>query len=414
MKPIEILIVEDELLIARNLARKLKKLGYSIIDIVSSGEAALRVAAEKSPQLVLMDIVIKGDIDGVEAAAKIYKTYGIPVVYLTAYADDATLQRAEQTGSYGYILKPFKERELHATIKIALQKHQKQNQLVSTLEVAEHMSRKLQTMLKTTVLQISGSEQLELEKDLASALENQELRVYYQPLVRLQNRQIIGAEALLRWQHPKRGLISPTIFIPLAEETGLIEPIGHWILRQACTQVKSWQTLSSLPLKVSVNLSVYQLKQEKFVQDVAKTLEETQIEPELVNLELTESMLMHDTISMIERINRLKSLGIQLSIDDFGTGYSSLAYLKRFPFDIVKIDRCFLPDITQNPDQVSLTQAIIHIGQSLNLSVIAEGVETEEQVDFLIRNKCYIAQGFFFSPPVPADNFSQLLTENCN
>lgn len=411
MKPIDILIVEDELLIARNLARKLSKLGYNIIGIVSSGEMALQFVAEKPPRLVLMDIVIKGQIDGIEAATKIYKNYGIPVVYLTAYADDETLRRAEQSGAYGYLLKPFKERELHATIRMALHKHQQEAELLGTLEVAEQMSKKLQATIKTTVLKIGGSEELALEKDLQSALERQELQVYYQPLVKLQNRQIIGAEALLRWHHPKRGLVSPAAFIPLAEETGLIEPIGEWVLREACTQVKAWQTASSFPLQVSVNLSACQFQQKGLAQKVGHILAATQLEPEFLNLELTESLFIHDTVSVLERIDELKMLGLELAIDDFGIGYSSLAYLQRFPFDIVKIDRCFIRNITQNPDKVALTKAIIEIGHSLNLKVIAEGVETEEEIEFLRQNQCDIAQGYLFSRPVPAEDFQRDLSQ---
>jgi EAL domain-containing protein (putative c-di-GMP-specific phosphodiesterase class I)/AmiR/NasT family two-component response regulator len=405
MSKIKILIVEDELLIGHNLARKLKKLGYDVVDIVSSGKDALKAVAEKSPELVLMDIVIQGEIDGIETATEIYKNYAIPVIYLTAYADDATIQRAETSQSYGYILKPFKERELHATIKIALQKHKKATELVKSLEMAEKMSQKLQNIIQTTVIHLGGSEELTLEKDLHLAIERQELQVYYQPLVNIQNRQIIGAEALVRWQHPQRGIISPNLFIPLAEKTGLINPIGDWILRQACTQAKTWQSLFSFPFTISVNISADQFKDQSLVEKVNQILKETKLEAELLKLELTESLIVDDNISVIKMLNVLKSFGVQLAIDDFGTGYSSLAYLQQFPFDIIKIDRCFMRNITQNPDKIALTKAIIAIGHSLKLKIIAEGVETENEIDFLLENQCDMVQGYLFSPPLPADKF---------
>ncbi len=414
IKPIDILIVEDELLIARQLASKLKKLGYNIIDIVSSGEDALQVAQEKSPKLILMDIVIQGDMNGIETAAKIYNNYSIPVIYLTAYADDETLNQAEQTGSYGYILKPFQERELHATIKMALKKHEKETELLRSLEVARQTREKLKTIINTTtdLDLIVNSDRLELERDLYSAIEREELQIYYQPLVNILNRQFIGVEALLRWQHQKRGLVSPGIFIPIAEDTGLIESIGEWVLRQSCIQVKEWQNTFSLPLKISVNLSARQFKRKTLVQEVSLILMETKLEPELLTLELTESLLMENNILVTETINELKSLDLKLAIDDFGTGYSSLGYLDQFPFDILKIDRRFMRNINDNTDNIALTKAIIQIGHSLNLNIIAEGVETEKQIEFLEQNQCHIAQGYLFSPPVPANDFQDLCKNN--
>lgn len=250
----QILIVEDELLIAQNLSRKLQKLGYSVAGIVSSGESAIAAVLEKEPDLVLMDIVIKGDMDGIRTAEIIYKEYGVPVIYITAYADDITLQRAEQTGSYGYILKPFNERALHATIKLALSKHQQQAEVLKLLRTAEEFSQKLKSTIKTTALKLGGPTSRILESDLSVALEREELQVYYQPLVSFQTRQIVGAEALLRWQNSIRGNISPATFIPIAEETGMINSIGDWVLQEACTQVRHWQEQFAIPLKVAVNI----------------------------------------------------------------------------------------------------------------------------------------------------------------
>lgn len=408
----QILIVEDELLIAQNLSRKLQKLGYSVAAIVSSGEAAIAAVLEKDPDLVLMDIVIKGDMDGIRTAEIIYKEYGVPVIYITAYADDMTLQRAEQTGSYGYILKPFNERALHATIKLALSKHHQQAEILKLLQTAEEFSQKLKSTIKTTALKLGGPTSRILESDLSVALEREELQVYYQPLVSFQTRQIVGAEALLRWQNSIRGSISPATFIPIAEETGMINPIGDWVLQEACMQIRHWQDQFALPLKVAVNISTQQFSQADLIPKIIKIVEKTGLKSEFLELELTENLLVNDSDQLLKAIDHLKESGIRLSIDDFGTGYSSLGYLRRFSFDSLKIDRSFVQDITTNPDKIAITRAILQMAHHLNLSVIAEGVETEAEFEFLNQHRCHLAQGFLFSPPITAAEFEQFLREN--
>lgn len=408
----QILIVEDELLIAQNLSRKLQKLGYSISGIVSSGEAAIAAVLEKNPDLVLMDIVIKGDMDGIRTAEIIYKEYGIPVIYITAYADDVTLQRAEQTGSYGYILKPFNERALHATIKLALSKHQQQIEILKLLQTAEEFSQKLKSTIKTTALKLGGPSSHILASDLSVALEREELQVYYQPAISFETRQIVGAEALLRWHNAIRGTISPATFIPLAEETGIIHAIGDWVLQEACSQVQYWHRKFEMPLKVAVNVSAQQFNQDNLIHRIVKIISHTGLKAEYLELELTENLLVNDSDQLIQAIAQLKSAGIRLSIDDFGTGYSSLGYLRRFSFDSLKIDRSFVQDITTNPDKIAITKAILQMAHHLKLSVIAEGVETEAEFEFLNQHRCHLAQGFLFSPPVPASEFERFLQEN--
>ena len=307
MNPITVLIVEDELLIAYSLSQKLKKLGYQVIGIVSSGDEALTICAEQTPDIVLMDIVIQGEIDGIQTATAIYQNYQIPVIYLTAYADDKTLLRAERSNSYGYLLKPFKERELHATIKIALQKHRKELELLKALEITQQMSKKLQDIIATTVLNINDTEGKLLEQDLHSAVENQLLEVYYQPLIKLKTREIVGAEALLRWKHPVRGFISPSVFIPIAEKTGLINRISSWMFKKTCKQFKLWQNQFAFPLSLSVNLSPYQFKESGLVEDIQQTLLETDVSPELIKLELTESLLMENSLGVKATSSKLKS-----------------------------------------------------------------------------------------------------------
>jgi EAL domain-containing protein (putative c-di-GMP-specific phosphodiesterase class I) len=228
--------------------------------------------------------------------------------------------------------------------------------------------------------------------------------------VNLQTGQIIGAEALVRWQHPERGLVSPDKFIPVAEETGLIIPIGEWVLHTACKQTKVWQNAGFDSLRIAVNLSSRQFSQIDLRHQLVQILMETGLDPKFIELELTESMLVQNTEVAIRRLNALKSLGVEIAIDDFGTGYSSLSYLQQFPFDILKIDRCFIRNIADNSNNAAITKAIIEMAKSLNLKLIAEGVETEEELSFVCKHKCDVMQGFLFSRPLPVKEFEQLLT----
>ena len=262
----------------------------------------------------------------------------------------------------------------------------------------------------TVAYNIGSSDRLALQTTLRYALERGELQLYYQPQVNLQTGQIVGAEALLRWHHPERGLVSPDKFIPLAEETGLIISIGEWVLHTACKQTKAWQTAGFSSLRVAVNLSSRQFSQIDLRHQLVQILMETGLDPKYIELELTESMLVQNTEVAIRRLNALKALGVEIAIDDFGTGYSSLSYLQQFPFDILKIDRCFIRNITENSNNAAITKAIIEMAKSLNLKLIAEGVETEAELSFVCKHKCDGMQGYLFSRPVPAHEFEQLLT----
>ena len=261
----------------------------------------------------------------------------------------------------------------------------------------------------TAAFNIGSSERLALQSSLRHALEREELQVYYQPLVNLKTGRIVGAEALVRWQHPERGLVSPDKFIPVAEETGLIMPIGEWVLHTACKQTKLWQTAGFSSLRVAINLSSRQFSQIDLRKQLVQILMETGLDPKYIELELTESMLVQNTEVAIRRLNALKALGVEIAIDDFGTGYSSLSYLQQFPFDILKIDRCFIRNITENANNAAITKAIIAMAKSLNLKLIAEGVETEAELSFVYQQQCDGMQGFLFSRPVPAQEFEQLL-----
>lgn len=255
----------------------------------------------------------------------------------------------------------------------------------------------------------SISERVRLENDLRRALERNELAVFYQAQARMDTGEIIGMEALVRWHHPTRGMVAPLEFIPMAEETGLIIALGEWVLRTACQQMCTWMQKGFLDLRVAVNLSVSQLLQKDFVSTVEKALSDTGLPAHMLELEITESTLMEHAQDTLAVLDRLRSLGVRLTIDDFGTGYSSLSYLKRFPVDIVKIDRSFVRDIPGDADDAAIVTGIIALAHSLRLEVVAEGVETREQLDFLRSKSCDILQGFYLSKPVPAQQIEDEL-----
>lgn len=575
----KVLIVEDELVVAENIARNLSKQGYATVNIVDSGEEAIKQAQIMQPDVVLMDIMLQGEIDGIMAANILRKEMQLPIIYMTAYVDDQTLERAKQTEPYGYLVKPFKPYDLKTAIEIALHKYrqdrERQTHYTVQLEQAEirisqlsecdpltQLPRrkllpaafermvdqlKLATLAKPasqrwipvfsisldrfsridqylgyqvsdqtlqaiadrithylgtagTVVRVNTSEfamiaepidskqqaesiaqelldliaepfsihdqkifltasigiafypnddeqlnallqhsrcmmhdasqqggntyrvfnpvdssqinQLALETDLYYALERQELVLHYQPKVDLQTGQITGAEALLRWQHPVHGMIPPAVFIPIAEETGLIDSIGVWVIRTACEQIRQWQQIGLPLIKVAVNLSLCQFKQPQFHQKIHQILSETQVNPEWLEVELTESTLIQDVDLVVHRLQLFKTLGLQIAIDDFGTGYSSLSHLNRFPFDTLKLDRSFVKDIHTNPKNRAIATAIISMSHQLNLKVVAEGVETLSELAFFSEHQCDEIQGYLFSQSLPAAEFANLMTRN--
>jgi diguanylate cyclase (GGDEF)-like protein len=256
-------------------------------------------------------------------------------------------------------------------------------------------------------------QRLRLETDLRLAIDRQELQLYYQPILSVVDRQIIGFEALLRWHHPTRGMISPAEFIPIAEETGLIVPLGRWIVLEACCQMKHWKTqFPDCSLQyMSVNLSGQELLQPDIVEYIAQILAETQLDPSYLKLEVTESSLMANTELASSRLKQLSLTGVQLSLDDFGTGYSSLSYLHRFPVNHLKVDRSFVNGLCDNEESLKITESIVILAHSLNMKVIAEGVERQSQFEHLRELNCEYVQGFLFSPAVPAVNATGLLKQ---
>jgi len=257
-------------------------------------------------------------------------------------------------------------------------------------------------------------EHLSFANDLRKALDDNEFFLLYQPLIDLKTQRIVSAEALIRWSHPIRGLVSPLDFIHVAEETGIIQFIGEWVLKTACEQNKLWQKKGLGPIKVAVNVSGIQFKQNNIVQIVSSALSDSGLEAKYLDVELTESSIMGNNHIYIATMNELKKMGVGLVIDDFGTGYSNLGYLKRFPVNKIKIDKSFVRDISRDEDDKAIVQAIIAMAQQLKLRVVAEGVENKEQLDFLQTHNCDEVQGYYFSPPIKSEEFGELLLNQKN
>ncbi|MBL6980893.1 MAG: EAL domain-containing protein [Anaerolineales bacterium] len=255
----------------------------------------------------------------------------------------------------------------------------------------------------------AASSLMQLEVDLRQAIENQEFIVFYQPLISLESGRIVATEALIRWQHPNRGLLTPGVFMPILEETDMIIPVGEWVLQTACTQNKSWQDAGHPELRIAVNFSARQFEISYLPDMIQNVLDETGLSPETLELEITESVAIKDREQTIEILNAIHEIGVGISLDDFGSGYSSLSYLNKYPFQKLKADRSFVMGITDDPNEAAITAAIIAMAHSLKLRVVAEGVETKEQLDLLYDQDCDEVQGYYFSRPIPAKQLAALL-----
>ena len=255
-------------------------------------------------------------------------------------------------------------------------------------------------------------QKLTLEAELRHAIERDQLLLHYQPKVDATSGRIKGAEALIRWQHPQWGLVSPAQFVPLAEETGLIVPISDWVMQSASRQLGEWYRAGQTEFSLAINLSSPSFQQANLVSRVSDLLKTQAVPPAKLTIEVTESILIKDTSLALSTLSRLRELGVRISMDDFGTGYSSLSYLRHLPIDQLKIDRSFIKDITEDAEDTAIAAAIIALAQSLRLEVVAEGVETRGQVDLLTARGCRMMQGYYFSRPVPADEFTQMLNQN--
>ena len=307
------------------------------------------------------------------------------------------------------------ERELFVTVSIGISLFPEDgdgDEMLRNADVAMHRAKdRGGGCFEFYVEEVSkrAQDRVEMASALRFALERGEFELHYQPCVDLNSGEIRSVEALIRWQRPEHGTIPPGLFIPLAEETGLIIPIGEWVLRTACVQAKAWQGIGNRNLRVAVNVSARQFSQQNLAELVQRTLIESGLEARYLELELTESALLNDNEALTETLRQLKHIGVSLSLDDFGTGYSSLSHLRRFPIDIVKIDRSFINDVTTNVNDASIANAIIAMARSLDVYSIAEGVETESQAAFLKKNHCDAIQGYYLSRPQHATAITQIL-----
>ncbi|MEG4349148.1 EAL domain-containing response regulator [Microcoleus sp. LAD1_D5] len=406
---LKILVIEDDELIRETLLQLLESHSYRVI-AAENGRVGVQMALSEIPDLILCDVQMP-ELDGYDVLRTLRQNSlaaTIPFIFLTAQSDKTDFRRGMELGADDYLTKPFTKAELLGAIASRVLKRQTITQpLTFALHQAEARLKDLvNDSTKVTTL---SPEKFALEALLRHALAQGEFQVYYQPQVNIATGQVIGAEALVRWQNPDRGIISPGEFIPLAEETGLIIQIGEWVLLSACAQAASWLAAGFSPFTISVNLSARQLSDPELKARIVQILETTGLEPANLELEMTESALVENATVAGATLNELKALGIRIAIDDFGTGYATLGYLKQFAFDSLKIDRIFVRNANEDTQNAAITTAVILLGHSLNMTVIAEGVETQAELDFLKQHQCDIMQGYLFSRPEPAAIIESML-----
>ncbi|MEH1842252.1 MAG: EAL domain-containing response regulator [Nostoc sp.] len=396
----KVLIIEDEEAVRENILDLLEAENFETI-AAANGKIGVNLAISEIPDLILCDMIMP-QLDGygvLTALRQHPSTVTIPFIFLTAKSAKSDFRQGMNMGADDYITKPFTRTELLSAIMNRLEKHATLKRYLSPQVIIKNLSPKMQL----------------LEISLHRAIKQynfEEFEVYYQPIVDIASGKIVAAESLLRWQSPELGLIFPTDFIPLAESTGLIVPLGKWVLKRVCQQIKIWRKFGIYPLIIAVNLSVIEFNQPGFIAQVVNFIDSNGLEPHYLELELTESMIMHDVNSAITTMKKLQSLGIKIAIDDFGTGYSSLIYLKNLPLNTLKIDRYFIHNVATDPQKSAITKALIQMAHNLNLDVVAEGVETEAELGFLRQHNCNSMQGFLFSRPLPAAEFEKILLTN--
>ncbi|RCJ24995.1 diguanylate cyclase [Nostoc sp. ATCC 43529] len=399
----KILIIEDEESVRENILDLLEAEDFETI-AAANGRIGLDLAISEVPDLILCDMMMP-EIDGYGVLTALRQdptTATIPFIFLTAKSAKSDFRRGMDLGADDYITKPFTRSELLSAIMNRLEKYATLKRYLSAQNATHNLSPKMQL--------------LEISLHRAIKQHNfQEFEIYYQPIVDIASGKIVAAESLLRWQSPELGIIYPTEFIPIAESTGLIVPIGKWVLKRVCQQIKSWRDDAGISsLKIAVNLSVIEFNQPDFIHKIINFIETNNLQADCLELELTESMIMQDVNSAIATMNKLRSLGVKIAIDDFGTGYSSLIYLKNLPINTLKIDRYFIHNVANDLQKSAITKALIQMAHNLNLNVVAEGVEAEAELAFLRQHKCNSMQGFLFSRPLPAAEFEKfLLTNKC-
>ena len=409
MEKTRILIVEDEAPVVRLLTLRLQDFGYEVVGAVAQGEQAIGEVQHTRPDLVLMDIRISGGMDGIEAATILQQDYGVPVIFLTSHADDATLERAERAGAYGYVLKPFQGREVHAMIRLALTRHAQSQKIVSTLREAQRASAALRDTLGQASTQMAGTDSPDLLAEFQTALAKGALQVYYQPCVALRSGAIVGVEALLRWDHPRRGLLLPFRLLPLAEDGSFAAAIDQWVAEQAIAQAKPW--VKRHPgLKLMLNINPGHFHRGELRAWMAQLLRRWTLAPGNIELDIAESIFFQGGRSLTE-LGELKSMGLRLAIDDFGIGYSVIPRLPALQIDAVKIHPSFVHKALAGENSAAVMQALIQLSTAAGLDTIMEGVETAEQACLLREQGCGAMQGYLFSAPVSAEAFERMLVQ---
>ena len=401
-QPATLLIVDDEPQVRKLLETLLQHEGYQTLS-ASSGEEALQLVAQQPPDLILLDVMMPG-MDGYEVASQLKgddTTAGIPIIMLSALSEQSARVSGLEAGAEEFISKPVERVELWLRVRNLLRLKERGDQASHSRELGQ-----LQTGMNVHDLALQ-----DLENALRHAVEREDFTVHYQPKVDIASGRICALEALLRWERPDYGPVSPAVFVPILERLGLIVPVGRWVIEQVCQQIAEWQRGAIGAVEVSVNVSGHQLIEGDLIADIARTLAQTGVEPHWLEVELTEGSLMENTQHTIASLQRLHAMGVKISIDDFGTGYSSLAYLRRFPIDTLKIDIAFIREVTTNPQDAAITRTIIELAHSLNLRVVAEGVETQAQLAFLKEAGCDQIQGYLFSRPLPVETLERLLLE---
>ena len=395
----KILVIEDEESVRENLLDLLEAENFETIT-AENGKIGITLAVSAMPDLILCDMMMP-EIDGYGVLTAVRQeplTATIPFIFLTAKSAKADFRQGMDMGADDYLTKPFTRAELLRAIRNRLQRQ-------ATLKKYLSGSNQSATQIFSSKMQL-------IEMNLHRVINEQrfhEFEIYYQPVINIASGKIIAAESLLRWHSPELGAVSPVEFIPVADSTGLITYLDEWVLKNVCKQIKTWQDTGGVALRVGVNISVIEFNHPDFIKNIMEFIQQNDLQPKYLELEITESIIMQNAHGAIATMNELQNLGVRIAIDDFGTGYSSLIYLKNLPINTLKIDRYFIRNVDSHPQKSAISKALIEMAHNLNLQVIAEGVETESELSFLRENLCDAMQGFLFSRPLLAAELENFL-----
>ena len=404
-----ILVVEDEAIIRELIGETLSLENYKILE-AENGAMALGLlnSLEVMPDLIICDVMMP-EMDGhglITALQQTPKTAAIPFIFLTALGTMQDFRKGMNSGADDYLIKPFKQEDLLNAVNSRLQKQAKLSAFYQgNLSRSSTDRRRRPTNTGTPTL---TPDEAEIWRDLEVGLNTGQVFLFYQPKVAIHNHCLIGCEALIRWHHPRRGFVSPGLFIPIAEKTGFINVVGEWVIETVLHQCQQWQHLRLDPIQVAINISAQQFHGEDLICILQLGTQKYDVSPQQLEVELTETLLVKNVQDSIDQLNGLRAEGFSVAIDDFGTGYSSLSYLQQFPFDVLKIDQSFIRHIDTNAKNKTITASIINLAHQLELRVIAEGVETWAEKDTIADMGCDELLGYLFRRPLPVEDFTAL------